>query len=393
MVPRSAYVIAARRSALGRVGGLHRARRLDDLARPVLETVLADAGVTDAGGEHHNLLRVRELILGNTTAGGNPARLVSMCGGLGLETPALTVDRGLASGLDALLLAERAIASGQADCVIAGGAEALSTAPWRVARPRKPQQTPRFLPLAALGQESGAAPEAIEALETLGRRHRISRADQDAFVTRAMLRVERATSGRRLNGEIVPIRHHSEEMRDEPPQHRSDEGLAEAEALESGGTVTSENMAEAADGAAFAIVVSEALHANLGRPPALRIAERVTTAGDPGVVPGAASALLSLRQRCGDEAWERLGAVEVSETSALEALICARAAGVEEERLNADGGAVIRGHAHGAAGAMLVARLFTQMIRAPKDRRVPVAAAVAGSLDGLGTAVLLEAVL
>jgi acetyl-CoA C-acetyltransferase len=316
-----------------------------------------------------------------------------MCAGLGLDTPALTVDRGMVSGLDAILLAERAIASGQADCVIAGGAEALSTAPWRVARPRRPQQLPRFLPLTALGQESGETLEAIEALETLARRHHISRADQDAFVMRSMLRVERAASGRRLNGEIVPIRHHSEEMRDEPPGHRTDEALADAEPYDAGGTVTSENMAEAADGAAFAVVVSEGLHENLGRPPALRVAERHSSASDPGVASGAASALDGLRQRCGDDAWARLGAVEISETSAIDALVCARTSGIDEELFNADGGAVVRGHAHAAAGAILVARLFTQMIRAPRDRRVPVAAAVAGSLDGLGTAMLIEAVL
>src|SRR5262249_60788837 len=85
---------------------------------------------------------VTEIISGNTTAGGNPARIIGLAAGLGEGVPALTVDRQCASGLDAILLGARAVAMGEARVVIAGGGESLSTAPWRGARAQSRVPTP-----------------------------------------------------------------------------------------------------------------------------------------------------------------------------------------------------------------------------------------------------------
>jgi len=325
--------------------------------------------------------------------GANPARLIAMVAGLGSDTPAMTIDRGAASGLDAIILAKRAIVAGEAECVIAGGAEALSTAPWRVARPRGAHQLPRFLPPTSSQWDPAAPEEGIEAAEAIARRLGIGRAEQDAYVTRALLRIARAASERRLAGEITAVRTAAEEMRDESASHRRDDALDEAETLIDGGTLTGANTAEPADGAALAVIVSDAVHAHLGKPPALRVTDAVMTAGDPTQLPGAAHAVAHLKQRSAAALWKRLAGIEMSDTSALEAIVTARAAHIDEDLVNADGGALVRGHAHGAAGAILLARLFTQMIRAPATRRLPVAAAVSGTLDGLGSAALFEAIL
>ena len=122
-----AYIVAARRTALGRPGGLHKSRRIESLAAPVVLAALEDAKLEASA--------VEEIIFGNTTAGGNPARIVGLAAGLRDSVPALTVDRQCASGLDAILLGMRTVALGEARVVVAGGAESLSTAPWRVARP------------------------------------------------------------------------------------------------------------------------------------------------------------------------------------------------------------------------------------------------------------------
>src|SRR5262249_59627258 len=90
---------------------------------------------------------VTEIISGNTRGGGTPARIIGLAAGLGEGVSALTVDRQCASGLDAILLGARAVALGEARIVVAGGGESLSTAPWRVARPKSLFQTPRFLGL------------------------------------------------------------------------------------------------------------------------------------------------------------------------------------------------------------------------------------------------------
>jgi acetyl-CoA C-acetyltransferase len=142
----SSYLIAARRTALGRPGGLHRSRRLEDLTAPIVLAALQDAQL--------DARTVEEIILGNTTAGGNPARLVGLAAGLRESVPALTVDRQCASGLDAILFAMRAVAMGEADVIVAGGAESISTAPWRIAKPKSLFQTPRFIGLESDDRET-----------------------------------------------------------------------------------------------------------------------------------------------------------------------------------------------------------------------------------------------
>src|SRR5689334_5812316 len=132
-----AYIIAARRTALGRIGGLHRNRRIAELAAPVVVAALKDAGL---GPE-----RVDELIAGNTSEGGNPARLIALSAGLPETAAAHSVDRQCASGLDAILGAIRSVGVGDADVIVAGGAEAISTAPWRIAKPKSLYQLPHFM--------------------------------------------------------------------------------------------------------------------------------------------------------------------------------------------------------------------------------------------------------
>lgn len=159
------YIVAARRSAIGRIGGLHRRRRLEELTSPIITKALEDARI--AHGE------VDDVILGNATAGGNPARLVALTSGLPDATPALTVDRQCASGLEAIVQAQHLIASGAARIVVAGGMESLSTAPWRVARPRNPYLMPRFI-----GHDQGDGSDAsrlVDAAETVAQRFQIAR--------------------------------------------------------------------------------------------------------------------------------------------------------------------------------------------------------------------------
>src|SRR5581483_7683492 len=143
---------------------------------------------------------VEQIILGNTTAGGNPARLVGLAAGLGDAAAALTVDRQSASGLDAILLGMRAVALGEARIVVAGGAESISTAPWRIARPKSLFQTPRFL---------GPEPDSGELARRLG----ITRLRQDSYTLHSHLKAEQAMSERRFVGEIVPLRMAGEEAR------------------------------------------------------------------------------------------------------------------------------------------------------------------------------------
>jgi acetyl-CoA C-acetyltransferase len=380
-----AYIIAARRTALGRPGGLHRTRRIESLTSPVVQAALADARLAASA--------VEEIIFGNTTAGGNPARIIGLASGLEDSVPGLTVDRQGASGLDAILLGIRTVALGEAKVVIAGGGESLSTAPWRVARPRNLFQTPRFIGPELEEGVNSETPHSIAASEELAQRLGISRERQDAYTLMAHMKAERAMSERRFVREIVPLRMAGDEARDEANGVQSIEELAElAPLLPPDGTHTSGNTSVLQDGAAIAVIVSEDVHSELGRPRALRLAASVTQgvgASDEARTPVVALEKL-LRTNSGF-ARDKLALVEMSETSAAQALAVSDAFNLGEAELNVDGGALARGFPLGAAGAVSVVRLFTRLVRSPANGQ-NYGAVTQGAVGGLGVAALFEAV-
>lgn len=380
-----AYIVAARRTALGRPGGLHKARRLETLVTPVVLAALEDVGI---GAED-----VDQIILGNTTAGGNPARLIGLSAGLRESVSALTVDRQCASGLDAILFGARAVAMGEADIVVAGGGESISTAPWRIAKPKSVFQTPRFLGLETDGATTQATP-AVAASETLARRLGISRGRQDAYALRSHLKAERARDRRGFVGEIVPLRVASEEARDETAGLSEMDELAQLELLmPPDGTHTLGNTSAPQDGAAIAVIVSGQVYEDLGSPRAIRFIASTTQgmrAGEEARAP--LMALERLLQSCANCKPLKLDLVEMSETSAAQALALSDALGLDEAILSPDGGALARGHPLGAASAVSLVRLFTHMARENSGYRPQIGAVTQGAVGGLGVAALFEAV-
>jgi acetyl-CoA C-acetyltransferase len=381
----ASYIVAARRTALGRPGGLHKGRRIESLTAPVLLAALKDA--------HIEADAVDEIILGNTTAGDNPARLVGLAAGLGDNVPALTVDRQCASGLDAILLGMRAVALGEASVVVAGGAESLSTAPWRVARPRSLFQTPRFMGFEAADGDGAEAPHSVVASEQLARRLGITRLRQDNYTLHSHIKAERAASERRFLGEIVPLRMAGAEARDEGAGLADiDELAALAPLLPPDGTHTSGNTSLLHDAAAIVVIVSPRVHADLGAPPALRlVASSMQGVGSADEARAPVTALEKLLQVNGGFSRKHLELIEMSETSAAQALALRDAFDLDDE-LNPDGGALTRGHSLGAASAVSVVRLFTRMARARNGQRVQFGAVTQGAIGGLGVAALFEAV-
>jgi acetyl-CoA C-acetyltransferase len=381
-------MIAARRSALGRVGGLHRARRLADLAGPVMGATLADARIATA--------QVDELILGNATESGNPARLLALASSLPERAGAWTIDRQCGSGLDALIQAVRIIALGQSHIILAGGADSVSTAPWRVSRPRSQYHLPRFLPAGAESEDSAAGREAVafDALDRLAGRLEITRAEQDGWAVAALERAIAARDAGGFVGEIVPLRANAEEARDQSTIDTSVEAFADEEPFSPpNGTATPGNTSAIHDGAAFATIVSEAIWNELGRPSALRLVSSAALGVNPaedGAAPMAAFRV-ALERSSGVEP-RHVGALELGERSAGQAIAFEREFGISAPRLNADGGAIARGHPLGAAGPVLVTRLFTRMIRKPVGEAPQFGAVALGTLGGIGLAALFERV-
>lgn len=382
----SSYIIAARRSALGRIGGLHRNRRLAELSAPVVLAALTDAGIAPD--------QVDELIAGNASEGGNPARLISLAAGLPEAVAAHSIDRQCASGLDAIIAGVRVVEAGDADVVVAGGAESLSTAPWRIAKPRSLYQVPHFLSVEPTAADTGEDAMPFEAYELLTKRLGISRAKQDLIAMKSHLRAETARDGRRFVGEIVPLRGNAEEARDQSI------GAAELEDLEEmtpfappEGTLTPGNTSSLHDGAAFVVIVSERIWSGLGKPGALRL---VSTAAR-GVPPGTDGeapivAMQKLYDRLNGFKRDDIAVFELSESSAAQEIALAELLDIDPARINPAGGAVARGHPLGAAGAVLVVRLFSDLVRAPRRSNGRFGVATLGAIGGLGLAALFEAV-
>ena len=382
MVLQPAYIVAARRTALGRVGGLHKSRRVEDLAAPVVVAALKDAGLSPE--------RVDEVIIGNCAAGGNPARLIALAAGLPETVPASTIDQQCGSGLEAILAAIRRVAGGEADVIVAGGAESLSTAPWRIARPKSLYQTPHFIGIEPAGVTDIDEQRLYEASEDLARSLGITRLQQDAFALKSHIRAGRAREARRFVGEILPLRAEREEARD---QSAVEPDMADLERLTPyvppDGTLTPGNTRAMHDGAAMVLVVSQSVWSELGKPPALTLvasAAKGITPDQEAQAPIAAMQKLYHRLNGFDRSAIRR--VEMSESSAAQAIAFCQALDLPEDVVNPDGGAIVRGHPLGAAGAVLVTRLFSGLAREKAESKPQFGVAALGAIGGLGLAAL-----
>jgi acetyl-CoA C-acetyltransferase len=385
MPSQTAYIVAARRTAIGRIGGLHRNRRIEELCAPLVGVALHDSGLEPG--------QIDELIVGNATQGGNPARLIALAAGLPEMIPAATVDRQCSSGLDAILAAVRAISLGDAQAIVAGGAEAISMAPWRVAKPRNMQQLPRFLSYEPGSGEEREGPAHIESAEALAVRLGIGRAEQDAYALRSHLKAEQAREHKRFIGEIAPLRANAEEARDQSSIAPDFKDLAQqAPYLPPDGTLTPGNTSSLHDGAAMAVVVSKSVWTSLGKPRGLRLiahAARGMSPDDEASAP--IEAMQKLKAKFDGYKVSDIGVVEMSESSAAQAIALIRTLELDEDLVNPDGGALARGHPFAAASSVLVTRLFTRLARG-ENKGPSLGVATLGVAGGMGVAALFEAV-
>lgn len=329
-------MLSARRTAVCPRGGAFARLRIEDLAAPVMQAVLADAGIAAA--------RVDEVILANALgAGGNPARRAALLAGLPERVAGLTIDRQCAGGLDAVLLAQAMVDSGAAEVVLAGGAESYSRRPLRalpgadgVAVPY--DQAP-FTPWPHRDPEMGAVAAA------LADRLAISREAQATWAVESHAKA----MGVAAWPEIVEINGVSRDA-----FTRALTPALASRAPRVAGSITAATAAVAADAAAFVLVVSDRFAAGQG----LRILAGATLGGnpeEPGLVPVAAIAAALARAGLRPEA---LGMAEVMEAYAVQAMACVAGAGLPPGIINIGGGALARGHPIGASGAILAVRLF-----------------------------------
>ena len=388
------YLIDGARTPLGRHRGALASVRPDDLAALVVGEAVRRSGIPAEA--------VDEVILGAANQAGednrNVARMAALLAGLPHTVPGYTVNRLCASGLTAVASAAQTIRAGEADLVVAGGVESMTRAPWVMAKPGTPWARPPEVHDTPLGwrfTNSRFTAETTlsmgETAEELAALDGITRLEADAYALRSHRRAHAAQRAGRVDREIVPVAVKDGEVtRDEGP--RPDTTLEKLGALRtsfrSKGIVTAGNSSPLSDGAAALLVASGAAVERHGLTPRARVVTAASAGVEPrlmglGPVPATAKAL----DRAG---WsvDDLDTVELNEAFASQALSVIRRLKLDDERVNADGGAIALGHPLGCSGARSVLTLLGRMERENGHRGL--ATMCVGV--GLGVSMLLERV-
>jgi acetyl-CoA acyltransferase len=392
---RTAYVVDALRTPIGKYrGGLARTRP-DDLAAHLLSSLAARRANLFAHLDH--------VVFGATNQAGednrNVARMALLLAGAPYDVPGVTVNRLCGSGLEAIEDAARRIAVGEADVVIAGGVESMTRAPysmpkaaelfartppplydttigWRYPNPRMAE---RF-ELLSLG----------ETAENVAKKFGVARREQDEYALASHQKAARAWESQAFAAEVVSVpTDQGAFARDE--SIRVDTTLEKLGALppafKAGGTVTAGNSSPLNDGAAVLCLASDAGLKTLGAPPMARILGGATVGLDPNYM--GEGPILATKKALGRAGLRvpNIDLVELNEAFAAQAIACERGLGLDPARVNVFGGALALGHPVGASGARIVVTLVHAMMA--RQAKVGLATLCIGL--GQGMAMVFEA--
>ncbi len=371
---RDAVIVATARTPMGRYGGQLRDVRPDDLAAIVLRAVCERAGIEPR--------EVSDVILGCANQAGednrNVARMGLLLAGFPVEVPGQTVNRLCGSGMQATIAAAREIQTGAADVVIAGGVESMTRAPWVMPKPDAGYpRGPQTVYDTALGwrlinpkmAELYGTLQMGETAERVAAMYEVSRSDQDAFALRSHQRAIAAQKSGRLAEEIVPVLVPQRKVAaievsvDEGP--RADTSLDALSKLRpafaENGSVTAGNSSPLNDGATAIVLMSASKATERGLKPLARLVSAAPAGVHPdymgiGPVPASSKALHDAGLHPSD-----IDLVELNEAFASQSLACVRLLGLDEEKVNVNGGAIALGHPLGSSGARLVSTLVREM--------------------------------
>jgi len=381
-----AFIVAAKRTAIARAGSGLRSVPEHGLVAPVITELLASSGLSPAD--------VDEVVLGNAAGpGGNVARVSLLEASLPHSIPATTIDQQCSSALAAIDYGASLVRLGKARCVVAGGVESVSTAPWKLSRPVGRTGMPqvytraRFTPAPMNDPDMGVAAEAV------AREYGVSREAQDSFALSSHRRASEARAAGAFREEIVPVGTADGVFdTDECPRpNLSERQLAALRpAFVVDGTVTAGNTCPLNDGASAVLIVDERWLDELGAAFSVEYLDHRAGATDPELLGVAAAPacekLLAAQQGL---ALDDIALIEFNEAFASQTIASLRLLGVDPERVNLQGGAIALGHPYGASGAILITRLFHQLM-AGSHPPGTLALALMAAAGGVGAATLLR---
>ncbi len=383
------------RTAVGGFGGSLKNHTAVELGTIVVKKILENSSIDPK--------EIDDCIMGNILPGSgpNPSRQISVNAGMRVETPAITINRMCGSGLQSVVNASQAIKTEDSSCIIAGGIESMSQAPY-------------YLNQARWGYRMGSPKnEIIDSMisdglwdifndyhmgvtaENLAGQYNISKKQQDDFAFSSQMKAKNALENNKFNGQIVPI---------EIPQRKGDPVVFSVDehprtditieqisklkpAFKKDGTVTAANSSGINDGAAALIVASESKAKMLGLTPFASVKSYAVTGVDPSIMGiGPVSAMQMALQKAG-LGLDDIDLVELNEAFAAQSLAVLSDFPVPDEKLNVNGGAIALGHPVGATGSILLVKLLHELVMRKNAKYGMVSLCIGG---GMGIAMIVE---
>lgn len=386
-------IVSAVRTPVGRFGGSLKNLNSGSLGAIVIEEAIKRANLSPE--------LIDEVILGEvrqTTESSNVARVAALRAGIPETTPAFTVNRLCASGMQAVASAVQQISFGHAEIVVAGGTECLSRAPIYLRHSRFGEGAPTLVdsnlengqqPIELYGKNLGMGMTA----ENVAERYTVSREDQDEFAYNSQQKAAKAIERGRFKEEITPVEIKERKkvfqvVEDEHPRpDTSLEVLAKLKPVfKDLGTVTAGNSCGRNDGAATMVMMKASKAKELGLKPLARIVEWATAGVSPKVMGiGPVPAIEKLLART-NMTLPEIDLIELNEAFAAQALAVIREAGLDQQKVNVNGGAIALGHPLGATGCKIMITLLYEMRR----RQVQYGMATLCVGGGQGMAVMLQ---
>lgn len=365
---KQAYIVKAYRTAVGKAPkGVFRFKRADELGAETIQYMMKELPNLD-------VTRIDDVIVGNAMPEGaqglNMARFISLIGLNSVDVPGVTVNRFCSSGVETIAIATAKIQSGMADCIIAGGAESMSSVPMTGFKPELNYNTVKS------GHEDyywgmGNTAEAV------ANQFKVSREDQDEFAFNSHMKALKAQAENRFQDQIVPINVEQTYIdengkkaikkytvtKDEGPRAGTNiEALSKLRPVfAANGSVTAGNSSQMSDGAAFVMVMSEDMVKELNLEPIARLVNYAAAGVEPRIMGiGPVKAIPKALKLAGLKQSD-LSLIELNEAFASQSLAVIRELGLNSDIVNVNGGAIALGHPLGCTGAKLSVQLFDEM--------------------------------
>ena len=365
---KTAYIVKAYRTAVGKAPkGVFRFKRADELGAETIQHMMKELPNLD-------VKRIDDVIVGNAMPEGsqglNMARFISLIGLDSVDVPGVTVNRFCSSGLETIGMAAAKIQAGMADCIIAGGAESMSSVPMTGYKPELNYNTIK----------SGHADYYWgmgNTAEAVANQFKISRQDQDEFAFNSHMKALKAQAENRFQDQIAPINVEETYLnidgkkairkytvtKDEGPRAATSTAILNKlrPVFAAGGSVTAGNSSQMSDGAAFVMVMSEEMVKELNIEPIARMVNYAAAGVEPRIMGiGPVAAIPKVLKQAGLNQKD-IELIELNEAFASQSLAVMRELDLNQDIVNVNGGAIALGHPLGCTGAKLSVQLFDEM--------------------------------